>query len=61
MSGECQTKNKKPYSAEDDDKPIVALDEGLLQTIIEHNISPLQSVFLFLLIVYFLLSSNFKR
>jgi hypothetical protein len=29
MSGECQTKNSKTYSKEDDDKPIVALDEGM--------------------------------
>jgi hypothetical protein len=27
MSGECQTKNKKDYS-EEDEKPIIALDEG---------------------------------
>jgi hypothetical protein len=28
-SGECQTKNKKDHN-EEDEKPIVALDEGLI-------------------------------
>ena len=28
MSGECQTKNTKNYDKEDDEKPIIALDEG---------------------------------
>lgn len=27
-SGECQTKNKGDYDNEEDNKPIVALDEG---------------------------------
>ena len=27
-SGECQTKNKNDYDKKDDEKPIVALDEG---------------------------------
>ena len=29
MSGECQTKNKKDYDNEEDEKPIKALDEGM--------------------------------
>jgi hypothetical protein len=29
-AGECQTKNKKDYDKEEDDKPIKALDEGWL-------------------------------
>lgn len=28
MSGECQTKNVKNYDKDDDEKPIIALDEG---------------------------------
>lgn len=28
MSGECQTKNKKTYDKDEDEKPIIALDEG---------------------------------
>lgn len=27
-SGECQTKNRNEYDKEEDDKPIIALDEG---------------------------------
>jgi len=27
-SGECQTKNRNDYDKKDDEKPIVALDEG---------------------------------
>lgn len=27
-AGECQTKNRNDYDKEDDDKPIIALDEG---------------------------------
>ena len=27
-AGECQTKNRNEYDKEEDDKPIVALDEG---------------------------------
>jgi hypothetical protein len=27
-AGECQTKNRKDYDEEKDDKPIIALDEG---------------------------------
>jgi hypothetical protein len=26
--GECQTKNAKDYDKEEDEKPIIALDEG---------------------------------
>jgi hypothetical protein len=37
MSGECQTKNSKTYSKEDDDKPIVALDEGILLQIADEK------------------------
>lgn len=29
MSGECQTKNVNNYDKEDEEKPIIALDEGL--------------------------------
>lgn len=29
-AGECQTKNKNDYDNEEDDKPIIALDEGKL-------------------------------
>jgi hypothetical protein len=28
-AGECQTKNTKDYDEKDDEKPIIALDEGL--------------------------------
>ena len=28
--GECQTKNTKNYDEEEEEKPIVALDEGIL-------------------------------
>jgi hypothetical protein len=27
-AGECQTKNRNEYDKEEDEKPIVALDEG---------------------------------
>ena len=27
-AGECQTKNRADYNEKDDEKPIVALDEG---------------------------------
>ena len=43
MSGECQTKNVNNYDKEDEEKPIIALDEGsssfLLssRTICHHN------------------------
>ena len=29
-AGECQTKNKKEYDNDEDEKPIKALDEGAL-------------------------------
>lgn len=32
MSGECQTKNRNEYEEEKDDKPIISLDEGNLNT-----------------------------
>jgi hypothetical protein len=28
-AGECQTKNKNSYNEDEDEKPIVALDEGI--------------------------------
>ena len=28
MSGECQTKNRNEYGKDDEEKPIIALDEG---------------------------------
>jgi len=31
--GECQTKNERKTDNDDDNKPIVALDEGLFKTI----------------------------
>jgi hypothetical protein len=31
--GECQTKNKNEYDKEEDQKPIVALDEGTVQVV----------------------------
>jgi hypothetical protein len=31
MSGECQTKNVKNYDKDDDEKPIIALDEGIIR------------------------------
>lgn len=43
MSGECQTKNTKDYS-KDDDKPIVALDEGLFLCVNDENVSILEKI-----------------
>jgi hypothetical protein len=54
MSGECQTKNTKDYS-KDDDKPIVALDEGLFLYVNDEKISSLKTSPPVLLIFHFLL------
>jgi len=41
MSGECQTKNKKDYNDKDDDeKPIVALDEGDIALLKTYGVGP---------------------
>jgi 26S proteasome regulatory subunit T1 len=38
-SGECQTKNKKEYS-EEDEKPVIALDEGDIALLKTYGIGP---------------------
>ena len=40
MSGECQTKNKKDYDEKEDEKPIVALDEGDIALLKTYGIGP---------------------
>lgn len=43
MSGECQTKNVKNYDKEDDEKPIIALDEGKQQAVFFVDMRPSNS------------------
>ena len=52
MAGECQTKNRNEYDKDDDEKPIVALDEGRKEQRInfycERLLNPIVSSFMFI-------------